>query len=76
MARINERRTYRHDVSGAVGEYPTRLGDADPHLIEVDTDAKPLAFTPIPREAVENLLASREDKSDEGNSSTTKKRSK
>lgn len=76
MARINERRTYRHDVSGEVGVYPTLLGDSDPHLIEVKEGAKPLAFMPIPREAVEDLLASRADQSDEGNSSTTKKRSK
>lgn len=76
MARINEWATYRHKVSGQIGTYPTRLGDSDPNLVEVPEDTKPLAFTPIPREAVDAVLASREDKSDEGNSSTTIKRSK
>ena len=76
MAGINEWRTYRHDVSGAVGQYPARLGDADPHLIEVADNAKPLAYTPIPRKLVDEQLASHGDKSEEGSSSTTKKRSK
>lgn len=76
MARINEWRTYRHKVSGAVGPSPTRLGDSDPNLEEVDENAKPLAYTPIPREVVEDFLAARNDTSEEGTSSTTKKRSK
>ena len=51
--------TYRHDVTGLVGTYPRRLGDNDPHLHEVSVGTKPLAYTPIPAEAVKQLRASR-----------------
>lgn len=76
MDDLNTPRTYRHSVTGVVGVYHPRVALADPHLIEVPDDAKPLAYTPIPREAVAELLATREHQSDEGNSSTTQKRSK
>ena len=50
--------TYRHDITGLVGVFDRRLGDNDPHLIEVKPGAKPLAYTPIPHDAVDTLLAS------------------
>ncbi|WP_217182698.1 hypothetical protein [Streptomyces sp. AC495_CC817] len=71
-----DKRTYRHRKTGLIGEYDPRVALAHPDLIEVEPGTKPLAYTPIPREAVDAYLASRADKSDEGTSSTTKKRSK
>lgn len=57
--------TYRHDITGLVGVFDRRLGDNDPHLIEVAIDAKPLAYAPIPHEAVKQLRANSKKKSDE-----------
>lgn len=54
------KRTYRHKVSGRVGEYDPRVALADPNLVEVPAGAKPLAYTPIPQEAVEAHLALQE----------------
>lgn len=54
--------TYRHSVTGLVGVYDRRLGDNDPHLKEVEPDAKPLAYTPITPEAVATVLESRKSK--------------
>lgn len=54
-------RNYRHSLTGLVQRYHPRVASADPNLIEVGEDAKPLAFTPIPAEAVEDYLASRID---------------
>lgn len=59
----NTPRWYRHKVSGAVGVYPPALGENDPNLVEVPPGAKPLAYTPIPREAVEALRTKRKAKS-------------
>lgn len=53
----NALKTYRHDVTGLIGVYPPALGDNDPHLVEVRPDAKPLAYTPIPREAADAARA-------------------
>lgn len=72
----DDKRLYRHSKTGLLGEYDPRVALAHPHLVEVEPGAKPFAYTPIPREAVADYLASRKDKSDEGNSSTTQKRSK
>lgn len=62
----NHLRTYRHAKTGVVGTFHPRVAEAHPDLIEVADGAKPLAYTPIPREAVESLLASRKEQSDEG----------
>lgn len=59
------RNWYRHEKTGEVGLYHPRVADAHPHLIEVPEGAKPLAYTPIPHEAVEEYLASQEPVSDE-----------
>lgn len=75
MDDLNTPRTYRHALTGVVADYHPRVALADKNLIEVPAGSKPLAYTPIPREAVDDYLASREEKSDEGHSSTTKKRS-
>lgn len=76
MDDLNTPRTYRHALTGVVDVYHPRVALADSNLVEVPADAKPLAYTKIPREAVDDYLASREEKSAEGHSSTTKKRSK
>lgn len=53
----NPRKTYRHPVSGAIGVFDVRL--ARRHgLIEVDADAKPLAYTPATPEQVAEAIAS------------------
>ncbi|MBT2484860.1 MULTISPECIES: hypothetical protein [unclassified Microbacterium] len=67
MDDLNAPRTYRHARTGLIGVYDRRVALEDPNLIEVDVDAKPLAFTPIPSEAVADYLASHEEKSGEGN---------
>lgn len=51
-------KTYRDSVSGAVGVYPVTLASRFPRLVEVDEGAKPLAFTPIPQDAVDALTPS------------------
>ena len=60
------KRTYRHELTGLVGEYDPRVALAHPQLIEVEEGTKPLAFTPIPSEKVADHLASHEAKSEEG----------
>lgn len=59
------RKWYRHAKTGVVALYSPRVALAHPHLIEVEEGAKPLAYTPIPHEAVEDYLASKEPVSDE-----------
>jgi hypothetical protein len=49
MSDLNERVTYRHDVTGLVAVYPVRLGDNDPHLKRVKDGAKPLTPALIPK---------------------------
>lgn len=71
-----DKKTYRHSKTGLIGEYDPRVALAHPLLIEVPPGSKPFALMPIPHEAVVDYLESREDQSDEGHSSTTKKRSK
>lgn len=70
----NTPRWYRHKVTGKVGVYPPSLGENDPNLIPVEPNAKPLAYTPIPREAIEIVLASRTAQSGEADSSTPRKK--
>lgn len=53
-----EFRTYRDRNTGIVREYPVSLAKVFLNLEEVDSDAKPLAYVPIPRIAVEEYLAS------------------
>jgi len=52
-------KTYRHSATGLVDRYHPRVALADKHLIEVSDDAKPLAYLPIPREAIDALVASK-----------------
>lgn len=59
-------RTYRHAKTGRIQVCHPRVALAHPDLVEVTDTAKPLAYTPIPREAVASLLASRTEQSDEG----------
>lgn len=49
-------RAYRNRKTGLVGHYDPRLAREFPELIEVADDAKPLAYTRIPAEAVEAVL--------------------
>lgn len=52
--------TYRHRVTGLPGEYGPGMARVFGDLLEkVSPDAKPLAFTPIPPEAVAEVLAAR-----------------
>lgn len=48
---------YRNLTTGLVEMLPSRLGGQDPNLEEVLEGTKPLAYTPIPHEAVEQLRA-------------------
>ena len=65
----NEWKTYRHAKSGLIQNLHPRVASADSNLIEVAEDAKPLAYTPIPKEAVESYFAAPvEDDSDEDES--------
>ena len=52
-------RTYRHRETGLTQVMHPRVASADPHLIEVDDDAKPLAYKPIPQAAIDNLRLER-----------------
>lgn len=52
--------TYRHRETGLLGEYGPGMARVFGDLLEkVDPDAKPLAYTPIPQEAVAEVLAAR-----------------
>lgn len=61
----NSLRTYRHAKTGLVARFHPRVALADANLTEVPDGTKPLAYTPIPREAVEQILAARNAESDE-----------
>jgi hypothetical protein len=56
-------RQYRHAKTGQLQMLHPRTARADANLIEVGLDAKPLAYVPIPSEALEKLLASTADES-------------
>lgn len=58
-------RHYRNANTGIPGEYPPALAAHFPELIEVDPDAKPLAFTPIPQIVIDDLRAQNADEADE-----------
>lgn len=57
-------KTYRHQSTGLVGQFPEELADIFPDLVEVADDAKPLAYTPIPADAITDLKAEREEATD------------
>ncbi|WP_406245796.1 hypothetical protein ACI7YT_12200 [Microbacterium sp. M] len=59
-------RLYRHRLTGLVKSYHPRVALADPNLIEVPEGSKPLAYTTIPREAIDALRNAQEDESAEG----------
>lgn len=52
-------RNYRHSKTGLLIRLHPRVAAVDPNLVEVADDAKPLAYTPIPAEAVEKVRASK-----------------
>jgi lysyl-tRNA synthetase class I len=51
-------RNYRNRQTGLVQRLHPRVAATDSNFVEVADDAKPLAYTPIPQEAVEDYLAS------------------
>jgi hypothetical protein len=48
-------KTYRHSLTGLPGQFPEELAAIYPELVEVAEDAKPLAYTPIPADAIADL---------------------
>jgi hypothetical protein len=50
-------KTYRHQITGLVGQFPEELAEIFHELVEVADDAKPLAYTPIPAEQIADLQA-------------------
>ncbi|MEV5068955.1 hypothetical protein MRBLMI12_000512 [Microbacterium sp. LMI12-1-1.1] len=52
--------TYRHAKTGVVRDYPATIARRFPDLIEVEPDAKPLAYTPIPQSSIDAYLESQE----------------
>lgn len=50
-------RTYRDENTGAIWRGSAAAGRAFSHLKEVDDDAKPLAYLPIPAERIAALQA-------------------
>lgn len=55
MASSNEKRTYRHTVTGKVGVFPVSFAQHFPALVGVEDDAKPLAYVPISTQAIDDL---------------------
>lgn len=56
-----ELQTYRHRVTGLLGEYGPGMAAVFGDVLEaVEPDAKPLAYTPIPQEAVADIIAARD----------------
>ena len=73
---MTSKKTYRHDVTGKVGEFDPRVALADRHLVEIESGTKPLAYTPINKEAVESYHASKstpEEPAKPGNKGTKEK---
>lgn len=60
MASSNGTKTYRHSVTGKVGDFPESLAQHFPALVEVDSDAKPLAYVPIPQDAIDDFRSQME----------------
>jgi hypothetical protein len=56
----NAVKTYRNRDNGEIGVYPESLADVFPFLEEVAPDAKPLAYVPIPAEALAALRQAHE----------------
>lgn len=48
-------KTYRHQNTGLPGQFPEEMAAMFPDLVEVADDAKPLAYTPIPADAISAL---------------------
>lgn len=69
-------RTYRHEATGRIGRYDPRVALADPRLIEVPEGTKPLAYTSIPQEVVEQALALQNSEEKAPESTPARKRSK
>lgn len=63
---VSEIRTYRNPVTGLIDHLHPRVAKAAGNLIEVDTDAKPLAYTPIPPEAIAKLTSALHEDTVEG----------
>jgi hypothetical protein len=49
-------KTYRHSRTGLIQRLHEQTAAVDPNLVEVDEDAKPLAFTPIDQAAIEEVV--------------------
>lgn len=54
-------RTYRHELTGRIQRLNERVAAGDPRLIEVEDGTKPLAYTPIPKEAVDEHRSKTKD---------------
>lgn len=63
---MTDLRAYRHRGTGLIQHLSPRVGEFDALLEEVAEDAKPLAYTSIDKEAVEDYLASEADKPAKG----------
>jgi hypothetical protein len=48
-------KSYRHKVTGLIGQFPEGVALVDQNLVEVADDAKPLAYTPIDEDAIAAL---------------------
>jgi hypothetical protein len=57
-------KTFRHQNTGLVGQFPEELAEIFHDLVEVADDAKPLAYTPIPADAIAGLLAEHDEATD------------
>lgn len=60
-------KTYRHKGSGSVRDYPEELAAQFPDLVEVEPGTKPLAYTPIPQDQVDAVLAQQATSAEEDN---------
>lgn len=54
---MNERRLYRHRVSGEITRRTPAFAARFPDLEEVPEGTKPLAYTPIPQAAIDEVKA-------------------
>lgn len=57
-------KTYRHQITGLPGQFPEDMAAVFPDLVEVAEDAKPLAYTPIPADAIADLQAEHDEATD------------
>ncbi|MDF2506257.1 MAG: hypothetical protein K0Q52_116 [Microbacterium sp.] len=57
---MSQTRSFRDTLTGATADMHPRVAAVFPNLVEVPEGTKPLAYTPIPQDAIKALTTGRE----------------